>query len=37
VPEIAELDLNPVFVRTSGVAAVDARIRLSNRPQPLGH
>jgi acyl-CoA synthetase (NDP forming) len=37
VPEIAELDLNPVFVRTSGVAAVDARIRLSDRPQPLGH
>jgi acyl-CoA synthetase (NDP forming) len=37
VPVIAELDLNPVFVRTSGVAAVDARIRLSDRPQPLGH
>ena len=29
VPEIAELDLNPVFVRSSGVAAVDARVRLS--------
>jgi acetyl coenzyme A synthetase (ADP forming)-like protein len=31
VPEIEELDLNPLFVRTSGVAAVDARIRLSRR------
>ena len=29
VPEIAELDLNPVFVRRRGVAAVDARIRLA--------
>jgi acyl-CoA synthetase (NDP forming) len=29
VPEIHELDLNPVFVRASGVTAVDARIRLS--------
>jgi acyl-CoA synthetase (NDP forming) len=29
VPEISEMDLNPVFVRLSGVAAVDARIRLS--------
>jgi acetate---CoA ligase (ADP-forming) len=28
VPEIAELDLNPVFVRTEGAVAVDARIRL---------
>ena len=28
VPEIAELDLNPVFVRRRGVAAVDARIKL---------
>jgi acetyl coenzyme A synthetase (ADP forming)-like protein len=36
VPEIAELDLNPVFVRTTGVAAVDARIRLSNDSHPLG-
>jgi acyl-CoA synthetase (NDP forming) len=33
VPEIAELDLNPLFVRTSGVAAVDARIRLSTPPR----
>ncbi len=29
VPEIAELDLNPVFVRRRGVAAVDARVKLS--------
>jgi acetate---CoA ligase (ADP-forming) len=29
VPEIDELDLNPVFVRRRGVAAVDARIKLS--------
>jgi acyl-CoA synthetase (NDP forming) len=34
VPEIDELDLNPLFVRTSGVAAVDARIRLSRHPRP---
>ena len=29
VPEIAELDLNPVFVRRRGVAAVDARVKLA--------
>jgi len=29
VPEIDELDLNPVFVRRRGVAAVDARIKVS--------
>ena len=29
VPEIDELDLNPVFVRRRGLAAVDARIKLS--------
>lgn len=29
VPEIDELDLNPVFVRRRGIAAVDARITLS--------
>ena len=29
VPEIDELDLNPVFVRRHGVAAVDARIKLT--------
>ena len=29
VPEIGELDLNPVFVRRHGVAAVDARIKLA--------
>ncbi len=29
VPEVDELDLNPVFVRRRGIAAVDARIKLS--------
>jgi len=29
VPEIDELDLNPVFVRQRGAAAVDARLKLS--------
>ncbi|HVM20155.1 MAG TPA: GNAT family N-acetyltransferase [Egibacteraceae bacterium] len=33
VPEIADLDLNPVFVRRRGVAAVDARLKLA-RVQP---
>ena len=31
VPEVDELDLNPVFVRREGLAAVDARIRLVRR------
>jgi acetyl coenzyme A synthetase (ADP forming)-like protein len=35
VPEIAELDLNPLFVHTSGVTAVDARIRLAHHARPL--
>jgi acyl-CoA synthetase (NDP forming) len=35
VPELAELDLNPVIVRPNGVAVVDARIRLEARdPRP---
>ncbi len=29
VPEIAELDFNPVFVRRSGVAVVDVRVRVA--------
>ncbi|MDQ3538153.1 MAG: GNAT family N-acetyltransferase [Actinomycetota bacterium] len=29
VPEVDEADLNPVFVRRRGIAAVDARIKLS--------
>ena len=29
LPELAELDLNPVIARPDGVAAVDARIRLA--------
>jgi acetyltransferase len=32
VPEIAELDLNPVFVSAEGAVAVDWRIRVSNSP-----
>lgn len=31
VPEIAELDLNPVFVRRDGVRTVDARVKLVRR------
>ena len=34
VPEISELDLNPVFVRRRGVAAVDARIKFARNPRP---
>ena len=30
LPEVAELDLNPVIVRPDGVTAVDARIRLTS-------
>ena len=29
VPEIDDVDLNPVFVRSRGVAAVDARIKVA--------
>jgi acetate---CoA ligase (ADP-forming) len=29
VPEIDDIDLNPVFVRSAGVAAVDARIKVA--------
>jgi succinyl-CoA synthetase beta subunit len=32
VPEIAELDLNPVMVTASGCVAVDWRVRVRNRP-----
>ncbi|ETK32844.1 bifunctional acetate--CoA ligase family protein/GNAT family N-acetyltransferase [Microbispora sp. ATCC PTA-5024] len=34
LPEIAELDLNPVIVTPGGVVAVDARVRLAPAPQP---
>src|SRR5690606_9867581 len=34
VPEIHELDINPVFVHTSGVTAVDARVRLARNERP---
>ena len=33
VPEVAELDLNPVLALESGYVAVDARVRL-RRPEP---
>jgi ATP-grasp domain len=36
-PEIHEMDLNPVMVMASGVAAVDARIKLGPKaPPPAG-
>jgi acyl-CoA synthetase (NDP forming) len=37
-PQIAEMDLNPLIVRTEGVVAVDARIRLElgMTRKPLG-
>jgi acyl-CoA synthetase (NDP forming) len=35
VPEIAELDLNPVFVTTSGALAADARCRLHTPAAPV--
>ncbi|MET9342905.1 GNAT family N-acetyltransferase [Nonomuraea sp. NPDC003804] len=38
LPEVAELDLNPVIVTERGAATVDARIRLAppeDRPSPL--
>ncbi|MBO0786799.1 MAG: acetate--CoA ligase family protein, partial [Actinobacteria bacterium] len=31
LPQVAELDLNPVIARPDGVTAVDARIRVTNR------
>jgi acyl-CoA synthetase (NDP forming) len=34
VPEIDEADLNPVFVRRRGTAAVDARIKLARHRRP---
>jgi acyl-CoA synthetase (NDP forming) len=34
MPEISEMDLNPVFVRRRGVAAVDARIKLARGYNP---
>jgi len=32
VPEVSELDLNPVIAGPNGCVAVDARVRLRNRP-----
>jgi acyl-CoA synthetase (NDP forming) len=34
IPELAELDLNPVIASPSGVVAVDARIRIAPSPRP---
>ena len=34
VPEIAEVDLNPVRVMARGAAVLDARVRLAPRPEP---
>jgi acetyl coenzyme A synthetase (ADP forming)-like protein len=35
LPEVAELDLNPVLARPDGCVAVDARVRV-RRPEPSG-
>jgi ATP-grasp domain len=32
LPEVAELDLNPVIARADGVLAVDAKVRLAPPP-----
>jgi acyl-CoA synthetase (NDP forming) len=32
LPEVAELDLNPVIARPDGAFAVDARIRVTSQP-----
>jgi len=32
LPELAELDLNPVIAGPDGCVAVDARVRLRSRP-----
>jgi hypothetical protein len=40
VPEVAELDLNPVVVSERGVVAVDVKLRLqavAQGPGPLSH
>jgi hypothetical protein len=34
LPEVAELDLNPVMVSPNGAVVVDARVRLAT-PQPV--
>jgi acetyl coenzyme A synthetase (ADP forming)-like protein len=34
LPEVAELDLNPVLALPNGCLAVDARVRLRRRPEP---
>jgi hypothetical protein len=34
LPEVSELDLNPVLARPDGCVAVDARIRIM-RPSPV--
>jgi acyl-CoA synthetase (NDP forming)/GNAT superfamily N-acetyltransferase len=35
VPEVAELDLNPVMATAAGASAVDVKIRLERRPRSL--
>ena len=34
IPELAELDMNPVFVTTDGALAVDVKVRLQSAPAP---
>jgi hypothetical protein len=38
VPEVAELDCNPVIVSPRGAVAVDVKVRLAHpsRPRPTG-
>jgi acyl-CoA synthetase (NDP forming) len=35
IPEVSEMDLNPVIVSATGVVAVDVKIRLAPAPPPL--
>jgi acetyltransferase len=35
IPELAELDLNPLMVSQDGAVAVDARIRVERSPPAL--
>jgi acetyltransferase len=34
LPEVKELDINPLWVNDQGVLALDARIRVANEPRP---
>jgi hypothetical protein len=34
IPELAELDMNPVIVTADGAIAVDIKVRLQSAPAP---